>query len=77
VSGRLTVICGELMDQIERRDAIALEHPEVEWSGHVGRYYLAYVPMPKGGYTAGGETLKELLDKLEEFFAGLDEPDSG
>lgn len=72
---QLTAIRGGLMDQADRRKAMAREHPEVQWDGHVGRYHLAYVPMPHGGYTAGGESLEELLDKLEEFFQGLDEPE--
>ena len=65
------------MEQIERRDEMAREHPEIDWLGRIGDAHSAYVHLPRGGYQAGGLTLEELLDKLDDFFAGLDEPDSG
>ena len=74
---QLTAIRGGAADQAERADAMARAHPEVQWYGRVCGVYLAYVPVPKGGYQAGGETLGELLDKLDEFFGGLAELDSG
>jgi hypothetical protein len=77
---QLQVIRGGLMNQADRADAMAREHPEVDWLGRIGGAsgaHSAYVHMPHGGYQAGARTLEGLLDKLDEFFAGLDEPDSG
>jgi hypothetical protein len=74
---QLQVIRGGLMNQADRRKAMGREHPEIDWLGRVGDAHSAYVHLPRGGYQAGGLTLEELLDKLDEFFRGLDEPDSG
>lgn len=74
---QLHAIRGGLMDQVDRRASMARQHPEIDWLGRIGDAHSAYVHMPYGGYQAGGLTLEELLDKLDEFFRGLDEPDSG
>jgi hypothetical protein len=69
----------DLEYQIARRDRMAAAHPEIDWLGRIGGVHSAYVHLERGGYQAGGDTLAELLDKLDEFFdpTDCDEPDTG
>jgi hypothetical protein len=68
-----------LSSQEDRLEEMAAAHPEVDWLPRHGGVYSAYVHLEDGGYQAGGYTLRELLDKLEDFFdpTESDRPDTG
>lgn len=69
----------DLEFQIARRDEMAAAHPEVDWLGRRYDLHTAYVNLPRGGYLVGADTLRDLLDKLADFFEPTegDDPDTG
>jgi hypothetical protein len=76
--GGLAVISAAPIVQIQRQRAFEQAHPGSEFTpAPVGGQLLAWVPYGSGGVQFSGETLKELLDAAEEFFAEAAGPDTG
>ena len=69
----------DLSSQEDRLEEMAASHPEIQWLGRRSGVYSAYVPLHPGGYQAGADTLRGLLDKLQEFLDPTDgdQPDTG
>lgn len=63
-------------EQERRLRRFSAEHPEVDFGAADGTP-VAYAPAGRSGYTAAAEDVDALLDKLEEFYAGIANADGG
>lgn len=79
VTGGLVALnAGTPFAQLQRQCRFERDHPGSEFTpSPVGGQLLAWVPYESGGVQFSGETLKELLDAAEAFFAEAAEPDTG
>ena len=55
------------LTQLRRREAFRQDHPDAQF-GRAGGFVMAHVPYGNRSYTIGAESLRDVLDALEEFF---------